>query len=106
MDRVSISDEHLDVVYAQRPGNATSPATEAIVMMCPAPRASIDGSTARLHRNGPRTLTAITWSNSPAGVSWQVVACCEPVMPALLTSTSIPPSWARTVPIDAVMEDS
>ena len=45
------------------------PATETIVMMCPAPRASIDGSTAWLHRNGPRTLTACTLSHSATGVS-------------------------------------
>ena len=58
-------------------------------MMWPDPRAIIDGSTARLHRNGPRTLTACTRSHSSTGVSWHRVACRDPVIPALLTSTSI-----------------
>ena len=61
-------------------------------MMCPEPRATMPGSTARLHRNGPRTLTAWTRSHSSTGVSWHRAAWRDPVMPALLTSTSIPPS--------------
>ena len=65
-------------------------------MMCPDPRAIMDGSTARLHRNGPRTLTAWTRSHSATGVSWQRAAAWEPVMPALLTSTSMGPSRAAT----------
>ena len=61
-------------------------------MMCPDPLATMDGSTARLHRNGPRTLTACTWSQSCTGVWWQVVAARDPVIPALLTSTSMGPA--------------
>src|SRR5487761_1589140 len=75
-------------------------------MMCPDPRATIDGSTARLHRNGPRTLTACTMSQSATGVSWQIVALADPVMPALLTSTSMSPSRSAIVTIAFVTDAS
>src|ERR1700685_4419880 len=82
------------------------PGTDAIVMMWPDPRARIDGSTARLHRRGPLTLTACTLSHSCPGVSWQRAACWDPVMPALFTSTSIRPNRSSTAAMAAATSDS
>src|SRR5579859_4016682 len=65
-------------------------------MIRPRPRPTIPGSTARQHRYAPSTLTSNTRHQS-AGSSSQIgSASDEPVMPALLTSTSMGPSSRST----------
>src|SRR5712671_2645138 len=67
------------------------PATEAMLTIAPPPRLRICGMTAWVPLNGPRRLTAMTRSQSATGIAAIV---CRVIVPAELTSTSIPPATA------------
>jgi hypothetical protein len=58
------------------------------MMTAPLPRARIDSTTARVHRNGPVTLTSKCRSHVSSVV---LRSGALSAMPALLTSTSTPP---------------
>ena len=67
---------------------ARSPAPEEMLTIEPPPRSVIGATAARMPRNTPVWLTAITWSQSAS--VWFSSRAVKP-MPALLTSTSRPP---------------
>src|SRR5215207_8018973 len=65
------------------------PATEATLTIAPPPRLFMCGITAWVPLNGPRRLTAMMRSQSATGIAAIV---CRVIVPAELTSTSMPPS--------------
>ena len=71
-----------------------TPTTLDVMMMLPPSR--ILGSAYLQPRNGPRTLTAITRSNTSSGYS--VMGAIAPLIPALQNSTSMPPQRAAAAP--------
>ena len=83
----------LDTLYAAPLGSGTSSWMLDTLTMAPPPRAAIIRAAARAHRKGPVRFTASTRSHSSSGMS----TTAEPdAMPALLTSTSRPPSSRST----------
>jgi len=78
---------------ARKPPGGRYAAPLVTLTMRPPPRASIPGTTARQHRNTPRTLISNTCHHD-AGCSWSKVTV-GPCTPALLTSRSTGPACSN-----------
>src|SRR5260370_29363225 len=102
MERVRASTAPLDAEYDARSGTPISAIEDDILMIEPDRRSIMWGKADRLARYTPRTLTAITLSQSSTGVRCSLPT---PAMPALLTRTSMAP-YAPTTCSVAASHDS
>src|SRR5947209_5223906 len=81
----SINTAPLLAVYAAQPGKAMKLEFDPVITIDPLPLRRIDGTACLAHRNGPRTFTANTRSQSSAETSQN--GTIGPSMPALAWST-------------------